>query len=148
MSPARLDADGIVSGKPVAAGDVIGKVGNFNGHERGTTYHLHFDMQVPTRIGWVFVNPYATLITAYERLLGARGTEIQDGDAIPASVVVPPVIQHPGIVPANAAAPQIQTEEAAAVKVVPVRAKTHKARKPQKHRPRVRRHRRGHSADD
>lgn len=148
MSPARLDADGIVSGKPVAAGDVIGKVGNFNGHERGTTYHLHFDMQVPTRIGWVFVNPYATLVTAYERLLGARGTEIQDGDAIPASVVVPPVIQHPGIGPANAAAPQIQTEEAAAVKVVPVRAKTHKARKPQKHRPRVRRHRRGHSADD
>lgn len=149
MSPARLDADGIVSGKPVSEGDVIGKVGNFNGHERGTTYHLHFDMQVPTKIGWVFVNPYASLVTAYERLIGARGTEIKEGDAVPAAAVVPPVIEHPAIVPAGAAAPQIQTEESAPVKTVPVRAKAHKAHKAEKRKPRARRHRkRGRGADD
>jgi murein DD-endopeptidase MepM/ murein hydrolase activator NlpD len=147
MSPARLDADGIVSGKPVAEGDVIGKVGNFNGHERGTTYHLHFDMQVATKIGWVFVNPYATLVTAYERLIGARGTEIKDGDVAPPTAVVSPVIEHPDL--AASAAPKAQTEAGEPVKVVPVRAKTHKARKAQKHVPRHRRHRkRGHSADD
>ena len=33
-------------------------------------------MQVPTRDGWVFVNPYMTLVAAYERLIGARGDEI------------------------------------------------------------------------
>ncbi len=149
MSPTMLDADGIVSGKSVAEGDVIGKVGNFNGHERGTTYHLHFDMQVPTKIGWVFVNPYTTLVTAYERLIGARGTEIKDGDAVPAAAVVPPVIAHPAIVPANAAAPQVQAEDGTPVKAVPVRAKTHKARNAEEHRPRARRHRkRGHDADD
>lgn len=129
MNPAQLDADGIVSGKPVAESDVIGKVGNFNGHERGTTYHLHFDMQVPTKIGWVFVNPYATLVTAYERLIGARGTEIKDGDPVPVSAVVPPVIEHPDLTPG--ATTKAQTEENAAV-----RAKSHD--KP----PKVRRHRR------
>ena len=77
MNPNQLDADGIVSGKLVHEGDLLGKVGNYNNRERGTTYHLHFDMQVPTRLGWVFVNPYMTLVSAYERLIGARGTEIK-----------------------------------------------------------------------
>jgi len=40
--------------------------------EFGTTYHLHFDTQVLTKYGWTFVNPYMTLVTAYERLLSAR----------------------------------------------------------------------------
>ena len=52
-----LDSDGIVSGKLVRSSEVIGKVGNYNNGERGTTYHLHFDMQVPTS-SWVFVSPY------------------------------------------------------------------------------------------
>ena len=73
MNPNQLDADGIVSGKQVTEGELLGKVGNYNYKERGTTYHLHFDMQVPSRLGWVFVNPYMTLVTAYERLIGARG---------------------------------------------------------------------------
>ena len=30
-------------------GEVLGQIGNYDEHERGTTYHLHFDMQVPTR---------------------------------------------------------------------------------------------------
>ena len=80
MNPNLLDADSVVSGKLVREGEIIGKVGNFNRTERGTTYHLHFDMQVPTKAGWVFVNPYMTLVAAYERLIGARGTEIKDGD--------------------------------------------------------------------
>jgi hypothetical protein len=73
---------------------VIGKVGNFNGHEHGTTYHLHFDMQVPTRIGWVFVNPYMTLVSAYERLIGARGVEIKPGQPAPPIAGVTPVVEH------------------------------------------------------
>ena len=138
MSPSRLDADGIVSGKPVTAGDVIGKVGNFNGHERGTTYHLHFDMQVPTAIGWVFVNPYATLVTAYERLIGARGTEIKDGDVVPATAVVPPVIESPGLAAASIA-PRAQTEETAAVRAKShIKHKARHAEKPQRHHKRHR----------
>ena len=78
MSPKRLDADGIVNGKRFAEGETIGQVGNYNDYERGTTYHLHFDMQAPTEFGYVFVNPYMTLVSAYERLLGARGTEIKE----------------------------------------------------------------------
>ena len=33
-------------------------------------------MQVFTRDGWLWVNPYATLISAYERLIRGRGREI------------------------------------------------------------------------
>jgi hypothetical protein len=95
MNPNQLDSDGIVSGKLVREGEVIGKVGNYNRKERGTTYHLHFDMQVPTKVGWVFVNPYMTLVAAYERLIGARGTEIKEGDAAPAIAGVAPVIMSP-----------------------------------------------------
>ena len=105
MNPNQLDADGIVSGKLVHEGDPIGKVGNYNNRERGTTYHLHFDMQVPTKLGWVFVNPYMTLVAAYERLIGARGTEIKDGDPVPPIAGVPPVIMRPSEIPAVALAP-------------------------------------------
>jgi hypothetical protein len=76
MSPKQIDAEGFVSGRFVREGEVIGKVGNYFKRERGTTYHLHFDVQVPTRYGWVFVNPYMTLVAAYERLIRGRGQEI------------------------------------------------------------------------
>jgi hypothetical protein len=33
---------------------------------------------VPTKVGWVFVNPYMTLVAAYERLIGERGSELAD----------------------------------------------------------------------
>ena len=33
-------------------------------------------MQVFTRDGWLWVNPYITLISAYERLIRGRGREI------------------------------------------------------------------------
>jgi murein DD-endopeptidase MepM/ murein hydrolase activator NlpD len=78
MLPKQLDADAMVSGRPVKEGEAIGKVGNFNYREGATTYHLHFDVQVPTRYGWVFVSPYMTLVAAYERLIQARGRELRD----------------------------------------------------------------------
>lgn len=78
MNPKAVDDDGWFSGRVVRQGEIIGKVSNFNGREGGTSYHLHFDMHVPTKDGWVLVNPYMTLVTAYERLIGSRGTEIQD----------------------------------------------------------------------
>ena len=81
MFPRQFNADGMVSGRLVHEGEVIGKVGNFFRRERATTYHLHFDMQVPTKYGWVFVSPYMTLVTAYERLIRGRGQEIKEQDA-------------------------------------------------------------------
>lgn len=111
MNPKRLDADGVLSGKTVKAGEKLGLVANYNEYERGTTYHLHFDMQVPTRIGWVFVNPYMTLVASYEQLIGARGVEIKNGDPVPPIAAVPPVILNPDIKRATAAAP-IQSDTA------------------------------------
>jgi len=123
MNPNQLDADGIVSGKMVHEGDLIGKVGNYNIRERGTTYHLHFDMQVPTKLGWVFVNPYMTLVAAYERLIGARGKEIKEGDPVPVVAGVPPVIMQPSETPRVAMAPALHTQESAAVRVKQPKAK-------------------------
>ena len=99
MNPHQLDDAGMLSGRRVREGEVIGKVGNFNSHEHGTTYHLHFDMQVPTRIGWLFVNPYMTLVASYEHLIGARGTEIKPGDPVPPIAGVTPVVEHGHYVP-------------------------------------------------
>jgi hypothetical protein len=78
MNPQMLDAAGMVSGREVVEGEVLGAVGNYGRESGGTTYHLHFDAQVPTRDGWVFVNPYMTLVAAYERLIGARGQVVND----------------------------------------------------------------------
>jgi murein DD-endopeptidase MepM/ murein hydrolase activator NlpD len=78
MNPNQLDEDAILSGARVRQGEVIGKVGNYNHRENGTTYHLHFEAMVPTEDGWVRVNPYATLIVAYEHLIGGRGRELKE----------------------------------------------------------------------
>ena len=82
MSPRKMDAEGLLNGRHVHEGEVIGEVSNFSMKEAGTSYHLHFDIQVPTRHGWIFVNPYMTLVTAYERLIGERGTELYDPGAV------------------------------------------------------------------
>lgn len=82
MSPRKMDADGLLSGRRVYEGEVIGEVSNYSMQEAGTSYHLHFDIQVPTKDGWVFVNPYMTLVASYERLIGARGTELADPVAV------------------------------------------------------------------
>ena len=102
MLPRKMDEDSLLSGRRVHEGEVIGQVGNFHKREGGTSYHLHFDVQVPTRDGWVFVNPYMTLVAAYERLIGGRGEEVMPpvtvatvdpsatGTAAPASIVIEP----------------------------------------------------------
>jgi murein DD-endopeptidase MepM/ murein hydrolase activator NlpD len=82
MNPRKMDAEGLLNGRRVHEGEIIGEVSNFSMKEAGTSYHLHFDIQVPTRHGWVFINPYMTLVTAYERLIGERGTELFDPGAI------------------------------------------------------------------
>jgi hypothetical protein len=90
MSPKQFDAGGWVSGRFVKEGEAIGKVGNYWYRENATTYHLHFDLQVPTKYGWVFVNPYMTLVAAYERLIRARGVELgEDGTPVPVATAPP-----------------------------------------------------------
>ncbi|WP_410052949.1 M23 family peptidase [Bradyrhizobium sp. SZCCHNR1020] len=76
MQPTAMDADGLLNGRMLREGQQIGVVSNYLDHPNGTTRHLHFDMQVFTRDGWIWVNPYVTLISAYERLIGGRGREI------------------------------------------------------------------------
>lgn len=76
MNPAAMDADGVLNGRHVGEGERIGVVSNYLDHPNGTSRHLHFDVQVFTRDGWLWVNPYVTLISAYERLIGGRGREI------------------------------------------------------------------------
>jgi hypothetical protein len=85
MNPSAMDADGILNGRLVAEGEKIGVVSNYLDFPNGTSYHLHFDVQVFTRDGWIWVNPYTTLIASYERLIRARGREI--GTDPPAAAV-------------------------------------------------------------
>jgi hypothetical protein len=97
MNPSAMDADGVLNGRVVAEGEKIGVVSNYLDHPNGTTRHLHFDVQVFTRDGWLWVNPYVTLISAYERLIRGRGHEI--GPEIAASPAVahalPEDVNHP-----------------------------------------------------
>ena len=85
MNPSSMDADGILNGRRVAEGEKIGVVSNYLDFPNGTSYHLHFDIQVFTRDGWIWVNPYTTLISSYERLIRSRGREF--GTDPPAAAV-------------------------------------------------------------
>jgi hypothetical protein len=76
MDPSAMDADGVLNGRHVEEGEKIGVVSNYLDRPNGTTRHLHFDVQVFTRDGWLWVNPYVTLVSAYERLIGGRGREV------------------------------------------------------------------------
>jgi len=76
MNPSTMDSDGLLNGRSVAEGEKIGVVSNYLDHPNGTSRHLHFDVQVFTRDGWIWVNPYVTLISAYERRIRGRGREI------------------------------------------------------------------------
>lgn len=96
MNPARMDADGVVHGRRVTEGEKIGVVSNFQDRPGGTTSHLHFDIQVFTRDGWLWVNPYVTLISSYERLIGGRGREyIQPPPEAPAMAHAHPPAELP-----------------------------------------------------
>lgn len=76
MNPAELDRDGVLDGRHVAEGERFGVVGNYLDFPNGTTRHLHFDVQVFTPDGWLWVNPYTTLVASYERLIGGRGRDL------------------------------------------------------------------------
>jgi hypothetical protein len=81
-----MDAEGVLSGRRVAEGEKLGMVSNYLDHAGGTTSHLHFDVQVFTRDGWLWVSPYVTLISAYERLIGGRGRELVPEPATPPAI--------------------------------------------------------------
>jgi hypothetical protein len=112
MNPKFMDDDGLVSGRTVSEGEIIGKVATWGDYEAGTSYHLHFNLQVFTKEGWVWVNPYMTLVAAYEHLIGGRGTEIAPGDPAPVIPDKPPVILHPS--PPSAAATTADAKPAGA----------------------------------
>jgi len=86
MNPSAMDADGLLNGRRVNEGEQIGVVSNYLDRPAGTSRHLHFDVQVFTRDGWLWVNPYTTLVSAYERLIRGRGREIGT-DPVTASAV-------------------------------------------------------------
>src|SRR5258707_7390341 len=104
MFPKQLDQEGVLSGRILKEGEEFGKVGSFFQHERATTYHLHFDMQLPTKYGWVFVNPYMTLVAAYERLIGGRGQEVKDPPSDEFRAEIKPAAARPGGLPALSSA--------------------------------------------
>jgi hypothetical protein len=140
MNPRQLDADAMLSGRRLKEGETIGKVGNYNDYEHGTTYHLHFDMQVPTDLGYVFVNPYMSLVSAYERLIGDRGTEITPA-AEPAPA--PPTEASVEAKPETRPEVKSETAESTAERLPPERIAVRKPPLPER-RPRHRRH---HIAD-
>jgi Peptidase family M23 len=99
MNPKFMDADGMLNGRRVSAGEIIGKVGTWGDYSNGTSYHLHFNIQVFTNVGWVWVNPYMTLVAAYEHLIGARGTELYPGEPAPPVPDKEPAFEHPPMPP-------------------------------------------------
>jgi hypothetical protein len=137
MNPKMMDADGLVTGRVVSEGETIGKVADWGDYENGTSYHIHFNLQVFTRIGWVWVNPYMTLVAAYERLIGARGKEIEPGDPEPPVPDKRPIVLHPPIGDASA---KSETP-------VPDARPTTEPDPPKKKRHRRHRHRRHHHDD-
>ena len=111
MNPRSMDTDGLLNGRRVEEGEKIGVVSNYLDHPNGTTRHLHFDVQVFTRDGWLWVSPYVTLISAYERLIHGRGREIGPEPAESSAVaafaspmmahaLVPPAVAHASASPA------------------------------------------------
>ncbi len=143
MNPKYMDADGLVSGREVSEGEIIGKVATWGDSEKGTSYHIHFNIQVFTKVGWVWVNPYMTLVLAYERQIGGRGTEIKPGDPVPPIPDKKPLIAHPQPIPVpppaadNKAADEKKTEEKKADEAPPKKSR-HVRKK----------HRRRHTAGD
>jgi hypothetical protein len=97
MNPSTMDAEGILNGRHVDEAEKIGVVSNYLDHPNGTSRHLHFDVQVFTRDGWIWVNPYVTLVSAYERLIHGRGREIGAETAALSPAVAPlvsPSVAH------------------------------------------------------
>ncbi|HSP50271.1 MAG TPA: M23 family metallopeptidase [Pseudolabrys sp.] len=150
MNPKFMDTDGLLNGRQVSEGEIIGKVANWGDYDSGTSYHLHFNIQVFTKIGWVWVNPYMTLVAAYERLVGGRGTEIKAGEPAPAIPVKLPVILHPtppAQAPAASALPPATPGASAAPPVKVVEAAAERTKPHKRHRIHRVRHKRRHKSD-
>src|ERR1700682_4565646 len=99
MNPRSMDADGVLNGRHVREDEKIGVVSNYLDRPNGTSRHLHFDVQVFTRDGWLWVNPYVTLVSAYERLIHGRGREI--GPELPQPAAVAHALPEDVIRPAG-----------------------------------------------
>jgi murein DD-endopeptidase MepM/ murein hydrolase activator NlpD len=144
MNPKMMDAEGLLNGQKVSAGEIIGKVATWGDFENGTSYHINFNIQVFTKVGWVWVNPYMSLVAAYERLIGGRGKEIMAGEAVPPPPDKPPVILNPDPV-TSALSPQVRVPEPpppiAREKRAAENAKVHKVQKRRHHRRIRRKHR-------
>ncbi|MEK9280333.1 MULTISPECIES: M23 family peptidase [unclassified Bradyrhizobium] len=100
MNPQTMNADGLLNGRIVTEGEKIGVVSNYLDHPAGTSMHLHFDVQVFTRDGWIWVSPYVTLVSSYERLIRARGREIGPeiaGAAQPVAHALPDEVIKPDV---------------------------------------------------
>jgi hypothetical protein len=111
MNPKMMDADGLLNGQKVSAGEIIGKVATWGDFENGTSYHINFNIQVFTKVGWVWVNPYMSLVAAYERLINGRGREIMAGETVPPPPDKPPVILNPDPVAVAKAAAEPRVSE-------------------------------------
>lgn len=136
MNPDYMDAEGLLTGRQVSEGEIIGKVATWGDYESGTSYHLHFNMQVMTKSGWVWVNPYMSLVLSYERMIKGRGSELKEGDPLPPVPDKPPVILNPSIAGAAAAA------NGTAAPIVKPEAKPEAKPAPAKPRKKIRRYRR------
>jgi hypothetical protein len=96
MDPQMLDGADFINNRAVSEGEVLGAVDDYERRQAGTSYHLHFNVQVFSRDGWVFVNPYMTLVAAYERLIGGRGQAVRDAVVATASTASPnPIVAPP-----------------------------------------------------
>ncbi|MET0278684.1 MAG: peptidoglycan DD-metalloendopeptidase family protein [Pseudorhodoplanes sp.] len=111
MHPKQLDSENIISGATVKEGQPIGKIGNYDRRPGLTSTHLHFELQVPTRDGFVRVNPYMTLIAGYEHLIGARGKEYAP---LPPAPEPQDEAQNPESLSADHATPAVVAVSAAA----------------------------------
>ena len=100
MNPKLMDADGLLSGRAGEPGRDHRQGRTWGDFENGTSYHMHFNIQVFTKVGWVWVNPYMTLVRAYERADRRARHRDQAGRSGAAPVPVkPPLIAHPTPVP-------------------------------------------------
>lgn len=74
----NMDALQVERGDQVQAGQVIGFLSNdFGGTP--TTFHLHLEFNHNIDgAGWTYVNPYTSLVRAYERCLGKSGVVVTD----------------------------------------------------------------------
>ena len=151
MNPQFMDADGLLNGRQVSEGEIIGKVATWGDYANGTSYHIHFNIQVFTSIGWVWVNPYMTLVAAYERLVGGRGAEIRPGEPAPPVPMKLPVILHPtppADAPTAAAAPPATPAAVPAPSPKVQETNEERAKPHRRHQAHRIRHRRRHEAEN